>query len=122
MKNILLVEDDPFIRDLTSVKLNEKGFAVEVAHDGESALALLKREHSDLVILDLNLPGINGLDVLSAMKSDPLTKSIPVIIFTNEDDPETKVSADKIGVQGFYIKASTSFDDLCAHVRTIIGE
>lgn len=122
MKSILLVEDDPFIRDITSVKLSENGYAVQTASDGESALEIVKREQPDLVLLDLDLPGMTGLAVLTELKADPLLKSIPVVIFSNNDNPEVKAAADKEGVAGFFVKATTVFDDLHTHIKSVLGE
>jgi len=122
MKSILLIEDDPFIRDLTSVKLSEHSYAVQTANDGESALEVLKREQPDLILLDLDLPGISGLQVLSELNADPLLKHIPVVIFSNNDNPEAKAAAEKEGVKGFFVKVSTAFEDLHTHLRAILGE
>lgn len=121
MKSILLVEDDQFIRDLTSVKLSERSYAVQTAESGEAALEIVKREQPDLILLDLDLPGMDGLSVLKEFNADPLLKKIPVLIFSNNDNPETKDEANKEGVAGFYIKASTSFNDLVAHIQSLIG-
>ncbi len=122
MKSILLIEDDPFIRDITSVKLSEQSYAVQTASDGESALEIVKREQPDLVLLDLDLPGMPGLQFLTELKADPLLKSIPVIIFSNNDNPDIKAAADKEGVAGFFVKATTVFDDLHTHIKSVIGE
>lgn len=122
MKKVLLVEDDPFIRDITSIKLTEQSYSVSVASDGESVIPLIKSETPDLVLLDLDLPDVPGLEILRRMKEDDSMKNIPVIIFSNNDDPETKQKALELGTAGFFTKVSTAFDDLLSHIKTVIPE
>lgn len=95
---ILLIEDNPGDVELTREALADSAVAthMSVAHDGESALAFLRREgqysvapRPDLILLDLNLPGVDGKAVLTAVKSDPRLRSIPVIVLSSsqaEDD------------------------------------
>jgi CheY-like chemotaxis protein len=122
MRNVLLVEDDPFIRDITSIKLAEHNCSVSTARTGEEALASIKKEKPDVVLLDLDLPDISGIKVISALKADPLLKEIPIIIFSNNDDPDTQAEVQKLGVSAFFVKATTAFDDLYAYLASIIKE
>lgn len=119
MKKVLLVEDDPFIRDLTSIKLTEHSYSVLIASDGASVLELMRKESPDVVLLDLDLPDIPGLDVLMKMKNDPQLKDTPVVIFSNNDNPETKKRAEALGTTGFFVKATTAFDDLLKHIESV---
>ncbi len=119
MKKVLLVEDDPFIRDLTSIKLTEQSYAVSVASDGESVLDLVKKEMPDVILLDLDLPGMTGLEVLRQLKTNADFKDIPVIIFSNNDDEQTKKEATELGMDGFFIKVSTAFEDLLTHIKSV---
>jgi len=119
MKKLLLVEDDPFIRDITSIKLVEHGYTVIIAHDGESGLTQIDTEQPDLVLLDLDLPDMSGLDVLSHLKSTIDLKAIPVIIFSNNDDATTKDKALAIGIEGFFVKASTDYTELCKKIDSL---
>ena len=119
MKKVLLVEDDPFIRDLTSIKLTQSSYAVSVAADGESVIDMVKEEHPDVILLDLDLPGLSGLDVLAQLKADEKYTEIPVIIFSNNDDAEIKKKASDLGMAGFFIKASTAFEDLLTRIQEI---
>lgn len=122
MKKVLLVEDDPFIRDLTSIKLTEHAFAVLVASDGETALEQVEKETPDIILLDIDLPGISGLEVLRKLKESDAHRSIPVMIFSNNDSEEIKKEARDLGIAGFYIKVSTTFEDLVAQIKTVIKE
>jgi DNA-binding response OmpR family regulator len=122
MKKILLVEDDPFIRDLTTIKLSEQKYTVLTAENGDEAIRVIRDEMPDIVLLDLDLPDTPGLAVLQAVKADSLLQNIPVIIFSNNDDPVTQSKARELGTEGFFIKASTAFEDLHTHIKSIIGE
>ena len=112
MKKVLIVEDDPFIRDITTIKLSEHGYSVVAAATGEEALISLQTEVIEVVILDLDLPGISGLDVLSHMRKTKKLEKINTIIFSNNDDIELREKIDTLGVSGFFIKASTEYDEL----------
>lgn len=118
----MLVEDDPFISDLTSIELTEHKYTVLHAKTGEEVLILLQSSTPDLILLDLNLPGISGIDVLRKIREHATHKNIPVIIFSNNDSPELKNEAEKIGIQGFYIKALTAFEDLHTKIKLLLGE
>jgi DNA-binding response OmpR family regulator len=112
MKKVLIVEDDPFIRDITTIKLSEHGYSVISAANGEDALASLDAEAQEVVILDLDLPGISGLEVLTHMRETTDLKNVPVIIFSNNDNVELREKVTSLGVSGFFVKASTEYDEL----------
>jgi two-component system phosphate regulon response regulator PhoB len=81
MSTVLLAEDDPDLRQLVSAKLHGSGYEViETADSG--ALAAIRRDHPDLVLLDLRLPGLEALDVLRRLRADPDTARLPVIVLT----------------------------------------
>src|SRR5260221_8058203 len=83
MARILLVEDDPILLQLYKDKLSLSGFDVVTAVDGEDALDKVKSTNPQLVLLDIMIPKKNGFEVLDAIKHDPNTQKIPVIILTN---------------------------------------
>jgi len=78
----LVADDDPDIRDLVSWKLSRAGFEVSAAGDGPAALELLRKERFDVALLDVTMPGMSGLDVCRAVRMDPATASVAVIILT----------------------------------------
>ncbi len=82
MARILIVEDSPTNMKLTSVLLRHAGHSVLSASDAETGLALARAEHPDLVLMDIHLPGMDGLEATSILKGDPATASIPVIALT----------------------------------------
>ncbi len=112
MKKILLIEDDLYIRDVTATRLMEHSFEVLTAANGEDALTLMDETTPDLVLCDLDLPDMNGLDILAHMMSSEKLSRVPVIVFTNNDAPELIEKALKGGAKDFFTKASTDFDQM----------
>jgi len=104
-ETILIIEDDKFLRELIVRKLLEEDYEISEAIDGEEGIKKVKEEKPDLVLLDLILPGIDGFEVLSKMKEDPILAQIPVIILSNlgqKDDVERGL---KLGAVDYLIKA-----------------
>ncbi|MBU0476609.1 response regulator, partial [Patescibacteria group bacterium] len=104
-KKILVIEDDKFLRELITQKLNQEDFDVAEAIDGEEGTEKIKTEKPDLVLLDLILPGIDGFEVLSQVKKDPSLASIPVIILSNLGQKEDVERGLKLGAVDYLIKA-----------------
>ncbi len=82
MQKILVCDDDPHIRNIIDFGLEAEGFQVLVGADGPQALTLARSEHPDLVILDVMMPGSDGLEVCRTLKQDPATSQIPVLLLT----------------------------------------
>lgn len=80
--DILVVEDHPTMREAMKLVLEHEGFVIREAGDGTTALAMVRDQPPDLMFLDLNIPGVSGADVLSAVKSDPATRGVRIIIVT----------------------------------------
>ena len=91
-ESILIVEDDENIQQLVGYNLAKAGFHVLYAENGEQALATVKREQPDLLVLDLMLPGLNGLEVCRILRKDPQTRSLPIIMLTAKSE-DNDVSA-----------------------------
>lgn len=121
-KKILIVEDDKFLRELIAQKLLKEGYNIAEAVDGERGVKSIKDEKPDLVLLDLILPGIDGFEVLSRVKSDPILAQIPVIILSNlgqKDDIERGL---KIGATDYMIKAHFTPAEIIEKIKKILGE
>ncbi len=82
MANILIVDDEQDILEMTSIMLTSTGHEVVTASDGETALEMVKNNSIDLIILDAVMPGMHGLDVCRALKRNPKTRTIPILIFS----------------------------------------
>ncbi len=80
--NILVVDDDPEIVSMLSTRLTKRGYKVSTANDGHRALELAKREKPDLVLLDVMMPGKSGWEVARALKQDPVTQGIKIVMVT----------------------------------------
>ena len=96
MTNILVADDDPDIREMLAFRLERSGFRVSACADGPAALAAVADEVPDLVILDLNMPGMSGLDVCRALRRDPSSSAVPVVMLTartQESDVEASFAA-----------------------------
>lgn len=105
MKHILLIEDDPFLVDIYTTKFKRANLEVEVATDGEEALAKLKAKTPDLVVLDLVLPRIDGWEILSKIKANPKLKNLKVVVLSNLGRKEEVEKGLKLGATKYLIKA-----------------
>jgi putative two-component system response regulator len=101
---ILVVDDDPFIGSLLNSGLTVEGFRVSVVQDGLEALAWVGRDHPDLVLLDIELPGLSGDEVCRRLKSNPATQFIPIIMITALTAGPNKVHAWHYGADEFLTK------------------
>lgn len=104
-KHILIVEDDPIIADLYQRKLTAERFVVELAGDGATAIESLKARRPDIVLLDLLLPQVNGIEVLKFVRSTPGLQTLPVVVFTNSYLGDLVQSAWKAGANKCLTKA-----------------
>jgi CheY-like chemotaxis protein len=109
MTRILLVEDSKFLRLATERALTRAGYEMSSAMDGEEALRLAREKLPDLILLDMLLPKVSGLDVLLALKKDPLTRAIPVVVITGMSQ-KNAARMEKDGAAGFLEKADLELD------------
>jgi len=107
-KKILLVEDEEIMINLLQKKLTREGYEVSVAEDGEKGLRAMRETGSDLVLLDIIMPKMGGLEVLEEMNKDPNLKKIPVIIISNSGQPVELDRAQRLGAKDWLVK--TQFD------------
>ena len=101
---ILVVEDEPDLLLVVTLMLEGAGYSVVGASNGEDALALLPREQPDLVLLDLRLPGIQGLDVLEHIRNAEPERHVPVVVVSAHASESTLQSAEELGCDGYLIK------------------
>ena len=101
---VLLVDDTPANIDLLRKILAEQGFIISMAPSGELALKLAPRIIPDLILLDIMMPGINGYETCEKLKSDPITKDIPIIFLSAKTDPSDIVKGFKVGGSDYITK------------------
>ena len=101
---ILLVDDDQELLAALELKLDKEGFQVETAPDGEVALEIIKKKLPDLVILDVNMPKVNGMEVCKTLRSDEQTRDLAVIMLTARDDEIDRVLGLEFGADDYVTK------------------
>jgi DNA-binding response OmpR family regulator len=122
MKKILFVEDEAAIQKTLGESLRKKGYDVQAAMDGEIGLRLAKSEQPDLILLDLILPKLHGLDLLERIRKDKETKNIPVIILTNLENVGEVERALELGATTYLVKANYSLEEVVTKVKKAMGD
>lgn len=120
-KRILIVEDDRFLRRACRARLEQQGYEIQTAQDGEEAVAAVRSQPPDLVLLDLLMPKMNGLDVLRILRNDEATRGLPVIILSNSSRQEDVETIRALGISGYFVKANLSLQDLSKLVEDLLG-
>ena len=120
IKKILLVEDEDFIRELYARQLTKTGFSVKTAADGQSGLETLKTEQFDLLLLDIMLPGMNGLQLLREFKTQNPTSPMITILLTNLGQEAVIKEGFELGAQAYLIKASYTPDQVVNEVKNAL--
>jgi diguanylate cyclase (GGDEF)-like protein len=118
-KTILIVDDEPYVIDSVKSELESTGFNVVVANNGQDALELAKKVRPDLILLDILMPKISGLEVCSRLRDDFLTSRIPIVILTVLSDTRKKVMAINGGADDFLTKPFDP-EEVVARIRMII--
>ena len=118
-QRILVVDDDREIVRLTRAYLEQSGYQVLVAYDGETALHVLRRENPDLVILDLMLPDRNGLDVTRTVRRDASLAAMPIIMLTARVDDQDKIVGLELGADDYVTKPFNP-SELMARIRAVL--
>jgi len=119
MSKILIVDDEQDIVELLSYNLGKEGFSTIKAYDGEAAIGLVRSGKPDLMLLDLMLPKMNGLDVCKAIRRNPETANLPIIMLTAKGEEIDKIIGLEIGADD-YITKPFSVKELIARVRSIL--
>lgn len=117
---ILVVDDEKMFQDIYKSKLMSEGFLVRTASNGTEAIKILLEETLDLVLLDLNMPIMDGFKVLQAIKSNSKLSSICVIVFSSRGQPEEIEKAVSLGANGYLIKATTTPNEVVKKVKEIL--
>ncbi len=118
-KKIVVIEDEPDILEIIEYNLNRDRFRVLTCTDGLRGLEMVRRESPDLVLLDLMLPGMDGIEICRRLKADPLTQSIPVMMVTAKGEESEIVLGLGVGADD-YVTKPFSPRELIARVRAVL--
>jgi len=118
-ETILIVEDEKDIIKMLEYNLGKEGFKILSARDGETALELVGKEHPDLILLDLMLPGIDGLEVCKALKEEKRTALIPIIMLTAKSQESDKVIGLELGADDYMTKPFSP-RELIARIKAVL--
>jgi DNA-binding response OmpR family regulator len=119
---ILLVDDDAFLRDMYATKFNELGHTIESADTAENALIKLRENTYDAVLMDVIMPGLNGIELLTQLKSEKLGGDPVCIMLTNQSEESDKEAALKAGAVGYIVKAELIPSEVVAAVLKLISK
>lgn len=119
MKRILIIEDEKDLAELLVFNLEKEGFTAKCAFDGISGLAVAKADSPDLVVLDLMLPGLLGTEVCKALRKDPATARIPVLMVTAKSDEIDRVVGFEVGADDYIVKPF-SMRELTLRIKAIL--
>lgn len=115
-KNVFIVEDDDALRRALILNF-KKDFNIDEAEDGKAALEFLKKNKPDIILLDIGLPYVNGMDVLKFIRKTDSIKNIPVIIISNLDDQNLVAQGLILGARDYLAKSNYSLDDIVEMVK-----
>lgn len=120
MKKILFIEDEATLQKTFGDLLQQKGYKVINALDGEIGLRLAKSEKPDLILLDLILPRMHGFDVLKRLKQDPETKAIPIIVLTNLEGIQDIDKVIELGATTYLVKTQYKVEEVVEKIKKIL--
>jgi len=118
-KQILIVDDSPSMRQMVNFTLAEDGYQVVEAEEGNSALAKASAA-TKLVITDINMPGMNGIELIKALRAGASTKFVPIVVLTTESEEGMKAQGKAAGATGWLVKPFTP-EKLLETVKKIVG-
>src|SRR6266567_4139446 len=116
---VLVIDDAANVIEFIKLGLKYEGFQVEVAADGPQGLAAAQRINPDLVILDLMLPGMDGLEVCRSLRSNPITQNVAILMLTAKDEVRDRITGLDTGADDYLVKPF-DFDELVARMRAIL--
>jgi len=120
-KKLLLVEDDPFIRDIYNIKFSQDGFEVSIAENGVEALKKMEQFIPDIILLDIIMPYMDGMETLKNIRSKDEWKKIPVIMLTNISEKEKITESEDYGINDYLIKSYFTPSEVVQKVKTLLN-
>lgn len=121
-KKILFIEDTSSLQKAVAIVFEKDGYEILSALDGEEGLRIMKKEHPDVVLLDLILPKKDGFAVLEEMSMDPTLKNIPVVVLSNLGEGESIERALSLGAKMYLVKTDYHLDEVVKKIKQVLGE
>ena len=119
-RHVMTVDDSKTMRDMVTYTLRGAGFQVSEAEDGQKALQMLRTTKVELVITDLNMPKMDGVGLIRALRADPQHRAVPILMLTTEADPAKKAEGRSAGATGWLVKPFNP-DKLVELVHRVCG-
>lgn len=116
--NITIIEDEKMLSDMYAGKLRREGYQVQTAVDGEAGLAQALREPPDLILLDIMMPNMNGIEVLSHLAQHTELAHTKIVVLTNVDSPETGAAVRRLGAVDYLLKADMTPEELATRIKS----
>jgi DNA-binding response OmpR family regulator len=118
-KGMLLIEDDKVLSKMYAKKFGNEGWNVTVCHDGSQAPTIARGSAFDMIVLDLMLPGLPGIDVLEMLRCDKRTAMVPVVVYTNHGDEYNREKCMTYGADEFVLKVDTTPEGLSQTINKV---
>ncbi len=122
MTKIAIIEDDQVISQMYRMKFEADGFDVQLAGDGKRGVALAESFKPDMILLDLQMPEMNGAEALRIIRGSDWGKTIPIIILTNMGEEESPKDIRSLGIHGYIVKADLTPRQVVQRVKEALGQ
>lgn len=122
MTKIAIIEDDQVINQMYRMKFEAAGFEVYTASDGDAGVRLVKKVEPEIILLDLQMPKMNGAEALEQIRADAKSKDVPVFILTNLGEEEAPKSLRSLGIDSYIVKAELTPSQVVARVRDALAK
>ena len=121
MTKIAIIEDDPAISQMYRMKFEASGFDVQMADNGKNGVDLVKAFSPDIILLDLQMPEMNGTEALTVIRQNDWGKDTPVVILTNLGEEEAPKELKKLNVHSYIVKANLTPNEVLEHVKEVLN-
>ena len=119
-RKVCIIDDDANLREIYLMKFNQEGFDVTLATNGEEGMQAIRKNHPDIILLDLQMPVKSGVEVLQELQSDPELSNIPVIVLTNIDNEDAFQAVGQFETRFYLIKSLTTPQKAVDYVREVL--
>lgn len=120
MTKIAIIEDDPTISQMYRMKFETEKFDVRLAHNGRAGVELVRSFEPDIILLDIQMPEMDGAEALKLIRSHKPSKTTPVVILTNLGEEEAPAAVRSLGIHSYIVKANYTPRQVVAHVKSIV--